>query len=816
MRLKTVLKSLLFFLLFCISFIFKPSSVVADTIVWEENFTDLPGDDWTTYQNGGQINAVSDWVQMTSSGSSFPYLHTNTDSLQELDNFVIEIKFRYLTIGPWGTGILLGTKVSPNNASLDYLIQNDARIAQFKIWQDWFGFGVYYHSNESENIAQARVLTSGIADTQEHILRIIRQQSRYKVYDNETLLFTSEETSRVPSALMLGNPRFMSGAVNSWNNLEVDYIKIFSEGKSLVPVVLVPGLGASWNTEAILLGQKAPQSEWIMTPFVRVYDNLISTFEGSGYEEGRNLFVFNYDWRQPVGDIADELDEFIGSNVGNESVNLVGHSLGGLVSREYWQTHGNGKVGKVVTLGSPHRGAVLAYEALAGGKISDNWDWASAAINILLRLRTPWYKTIADAVREEAPVLYDLVPTFEFIKKGRRTVSLGRLAFQNTWLSEANNLVSELDKINFIAGDVGQEVTEWLTLRSTGAVDKLLGLWPDGTPYRLTKGSGDGTVLLKSSYLQGENYEVFNIGHRDLPSNELVIRKTLELLEIDGNVVTDIIPYPQDDSLIFLIASPADLSVILPDGKIALADSRGFIIIPNPGRGEYQVLLIGTDLGKYHLLVGQLFGEQIWNSYEGEVDFGNNISYKFNINPDDPNKNPLSADEADRLRVILREIKSLEIDYPDLSLGEAKNKIDKAILAIDNSDWSRSAELIKESINYLFNFRRNHLQLLSLNKSERPILLLRDVLVSLLEKKGEISAGQARQELRSVRRKMSLAWRLIRLEKRKRSLNELSLVSYKPGEDLVNEARQFYRQKKYPAVVAHSFVAHQFIKNVPF
>jgi len=61
-----------------------------------------------------------------------------------------------------------------------------------------------------------------------------------------------------------------------------------------------------------------------------------------------------------------------------------------------------------------------------------------------------------------------------------------------------------------------------------------------------------------------------------------------------------------------------------------------------------------------------------------------------------------------------------------------------------------------------------------------------------------------------------LAWRLIRLEKRKRSLNELSLVSYKPGEDLVNEARQFYRQKKYPAVVAHSFVAHQFIKNVPF
>lgn len=45
---------------------------------------------------------------------------------------------------------------------------------------------------------------------------------------------------------------------------------------------------------------------------------------------------------------------------GTEQVILVGHSMGGLVSRAYLRRHGNGKVAKLVTLGSPHHGSRLA------------------------------------------------------------------------------------------------------------------------------------------------------------------------------------------------------------------------------------------------------------------------------------------------------------------------------------------------------------------------------------------------------------------------------------------------------------------------
>jgi triacylglycerol esterase/lipase EstA (alpha/beta hydrolase family) len=39
---------------------------------------------------------------------------------------------------------------------------------------------------------------------------------------------------------------------------------------------------------------------------------------------------------------------------------LVGHSMGGLVSRAYLRRNGKARVAKLVTLGTPHRGSQLA------------------------------------------------------------------------------------------------------------------------------------------------------------------------------------------------------------------------------------------------------------------------------------------------------------------------------------------------------------------------------------------------------------------------------------------------------------------------
>jgi triacylglycerol lipase len=57
--------------------------------------------------------------------------------------------------------------------------------------------------------------------------------------------------------------------------------------------------------------------------------------------------------------IARRIDEVLVAT-GAPQVILVGHSMGGLASRGYLRRHGTGKVARLITLGSPHRGTLLA------------------------------------------------------------------------------------------------------------------------------------------------------------------------------------------------------------------------------------------------------------------------------------------------------------------------------------------------------------------------------------------------------------------------------------------------------------------------
>lgn len=64
-----------------------------------------------------------------------------------------------------------------------------------------------------------------------------------------------------------------------------------------------------------------------------------------------------------VEQVSRRIDE-VCTAAGTEQLILVGHSMGGLVARAYLRRHGNGKVAKLVTLGSPHHGSRLAVLGL--------------------------------------------------------------------------------------------------------------------------------------------------------------------------------------------------------------------------------------------------------------------------------------------------------------------------------------------------------------------------------------------------------------------------------------------------------------------
>jgi triacylglycerol esterase/lipase EstA (alpha/beta hydrolase family) len=65
-----------------------------------------------------------------------------------------------------------------------------------------------------------------------------------------------------------------------------------------------------------------------------------------------------------IDDFSDQLAariEAILAQTGARTVSLVGHSMGGLVARAYLRRHGAARVARVVTVGTPHDGSVLAW-----------------------------------------------------------------------------------------------------------------------------------------------------------------------------------------------------------------------------------------------------------------------------------------------------------------------------------------------------------------------------------------------------------------------------------------------------------------------
>lgn len=66
----------------------------------------------------------------------------------------------------------------------------------------------------------------------------------------------------------------------------------------------------------------------------------------------------------PIGTFAEELHEHVErivAGTGQPRVVLVGHSMGGLVARAYMARHGKRRVARLVTLGTPHHGSLLAH-----------------------------------------------------------------------------------------------------------------------------------------------------------------------------------------------------------------------------------------------------------------------------------------------------------------------------------------------------------------------------------------------------------------------------------------------------------------------
>jgi pimeloyl-ACP methyl ester carboxylesterase len=139
------------------------------------------------------------------------------------------------------------------------------------------------------------------------------------------------------------------------------------------------------------------------------YDGLCKTLSQSVKNPSRQFIKFPYDWRASNRWAAEKLDVMIrpvleqwrqDSGAADAKLWLVCHSMGGLVAR-YFLEHLGGKAitRNLVTIGTPHRGAPKALDALVNGK-SFLWSDFSEVIRSF-------------------PSVYELLPQGAMIRIGR-------------------------------------------------------------------------------------------------------------------------------------------------------------------------------------------------------------------------------------------------------------------------------------------------------------------------------------------------------------------------------------------------------------
>lgn len=498
-----------------LSFVFVSKIFAVD--LFFDDFSSNNLNQWTIV--AGNIGSTTTWIPVQEKLHSYVgrkgygYLCANTSTI--LNDYTLEAEVTNIS----GVDQQYIFKASPDKQNY-YLVtyryndnlwpQDNNNVKLYKIFSGGYRLlGIY----PSTSIPRSINITQKIS----HKIKVVLNQRNIKVYFDELMLIDGiDEDENIfengDFCLMTWGGDYSNISENIYDN-----IKIKENGRN--KIIILPGLGASWNAEAILTGSTSPSFQWRMTPFVRNYELLISGLENNGLIRNQDYYVWNYDWRKPLEQIVNNFNNYVLSlNLEEgEKINLVGHSLGGLVAR-VWTQDNPLRVEQTISLGSPHYGSLKAYEAWNGAKIGDSLDISSIALNVLMQLQKKSFDTTVQTLRSYAPIVYDLSPTFTFLKRNGLNVTTNF----SQYLVSKNNLVSTVgDKLLTVDG-VGVTTKEWINLGERSLFDKVLGIWEEGRPLSYINGIGDGTVLKKSALILEADREEFTSNHGEIVDKSVI------------------------------------------------------------------------------------------------------------------------------------------------------------------------------------------------------------------------------------------------------------------------------------------------------
>lgn len=178
------------------------------------------------------------------------------------------------------------------------------------------------------------------------------------------------------------------------------------------------------------------------------YGGLIAAFQAAEYILDEDLFTFPYDWRRDLIEtsalLADRIVDIL-AQTGAEAVDIVAHSMGGLVARAYVNDTDDPPIRKLIMMGTPSHGSPDAFVALHSelgqGRflledknaqdLSTNWP------SVFQLLPTPGYFEIYGHIFDDQ---------YGENHEGTLTGSSGEAAWRRTFLENVDSSLADVNK----------------------------------------------------------------------------------------------------------------------------------------------------------------------------------------------------------------------------------------------------------------------------------------------------------------------------------------------------------------------------------
>lgn len=392
-------------------------------------------------------------------------------------------------------------------------------------------------------------------------------------------------------------------------------------------ILIIPGHGASYNSLEVMTGIESENWHWFTDVSRRSWDDVVTVLREAGLQEGRDFeFVF-YDWRKsliPQDDLVSardrflipKLDQMLSGQPGGRKVNILAHSFGGLVTRSLVeQSERASKINRIITFGTPHRGASNAYYGWEGGKaapIGDAFYRSSVfAVNHLAH-KLVGYPTRAAAMRKTMPSVAELLPKYSpYIYRMDNNIFLNTsdlVLARNPLIDE----VLKMDRFKNRVGDFGIVYRAVVSDSNETIYDVKVkphlfpNEWEDGYAHDYGLKNGDNTVPISSADL-GDGYSYFQKGaHADLPDEAVGFIKEQFRIAAVAPAVGRTAPRRVMGVLMF---SPAYAEIYNSAGeKISESfpldtDNHNFVYASDFADGIVTIRVTGTANGSYQTYI---------------------------------------------------------------------------------------------------------------------------------------------------------------------------------------------------------------------